>query len=187
MRTRTLLTVTAALSLLILAGCGSGTENGEATEDGAANTQMHGGSEETMDASSPDALAEQTFKLYMQAMQECTEALADNPDSATAVERVTAIRDKYAEQLVAIGKKREALDEQGKMAFDRALFSQMSNNVPPGTFEKYQEVQSPYSTDPNAGKLTNSINIITQYTNFDLLSKQEPEEAQKYGVYKEQE
>lgn len=185
MSKKTLFVSIAIFALLVLAACGGTTEQESATKPEESGTPAANQMEETPEASSPDALAAKTLQLYKDALQDTVNALDDEPEADEAIELVTAIRDKYAPQLVEIGKKRETLDEAGKQAFDSALRISMMQDIPSELYEKYREVQGPYSQHPIAGKLTASINIITQYVNFDLLSKQEPGEAKKYGVYRE--
>lgn len=187
MSKKTLFVSIAIIALLILAACGGTTEQESAVKPEESEAPAANQMEETPEAPTPDSLAAQSFKLFTDALQETVNALTDEPEADKAITLVTAIKDKYAAKLVEIGKQREALDDAGKQAFDSALLRHMMRDIPEELFEKYQEVQGPYSQHPIAGKLTASINIITQYTNFDLLSKQDPDEAKKYGVYKESE
>lgn len=185
MRMRHLCILTAVATLLVYTACGGTTESESAAEPEDAGAQQESGTQETAEVSSPEALAENAYQLYRDALNETVDALADEPEAETTIELVTAIRDKYAAKLVEIGKKRDTLDEAGKGKFDAMLRTHMMYDIPTELYERYRDVQKPYSTHPVAGKLTAAINIITQYTNFDLLSKQEPEEARKYGVFRE--
>jgi hypothetical protein len=45
-----------------------------------------------------------------------------------------------------------------------------------------QAVQRFNSTDPALAKELTSLNVITQYAFFELLQKQEPEEAKRLGI-----
>jgi len=77
---------------------------------------------------------------------------------------------------------REALDESGRSTVDSQINMKMNSLYKAPWYATYNDVQQHYFQDRDFHKVIISFNIITQYASFDLLKKQEPEEAQRLGI-----
>lgn len=179
-KVRILLGITLLSLGLIAGGCG-GTGENAADETEPAETGMEG--EVAAEDTSPEAKAEQAAAIYQQALADTIEAMSGDPQPAddVVIEKVTVIRDENAAKLVEIGKLREKMGEDWGTKFDMALTRAFMQEDFRDLQQEYAELQSNYGRS-DAGAITASINILTQYANFELLRKQAPEEAEKYGV-----
>lgn len=128
----------------------------------------------------PEEIATKVYDLYQQSLLDVVDITRAEKDVRTLKEKLTALKEQYIKKLVALGRKREELDDTGRGAVDTALFKKVSA-LSPDLLEAYQEVREPYfGTD--LGKLLMSFNNITQYANFDLLRLQAPEELERLGI-----
>lgn len=135
-----------------------------------------------MDASTPEGMGTAAGEIYKGALDALVKALESKPEPADAKAKATAIIDGAKTSLVELGKKREALAPADKATFDKAAAAGISS-VSSKTFDAYSAIASHYRTaDREVGNLIGEANTLTQYANFDLLKKQAPKEAEKYGV-----
>lgn len=107
--------------------------------------------------------------------------LADRPDVATAAAELAALKESYVQQLVELGREREALDTSQRAVIDLIVLNAL-NRLPEETLSAYQEAFEFYFDDPEVRDLISDFNIIGQYADFELLREQEPEEAARLGV-----
>jgi hypothetical protein len=119
--------------------------------------------------------------LYVQAYEDVVAVLSVRPEPAAAAAALADLKDSYVGQMLALGHRREALDEAGRAEVDAAIRSSLSA-LPGETFDAYSQASSDYAGDPEVAALIADFNVIGQYANFDLLREQEPEEAARLGV-----
>lgn len=168
--------------MLVAAACGG--DSGETTEPAATSTNRPAPTVTTEAASgttaaelSPTALGDRIGEVYLEAIEDVVAATADRPDGAVAMAALLELKERHIETLVELGRRREALDSEGREAVDGRI-SRALVSVPPDLFEAYMQAQADYrDIDPGVAELITSFNIITQYASFDLLRQQEPEEA----------
>lgn len=130
----------------------------------------------------PASLGQATAKTYRETMSAVVKALAEKPAPADAKKAIQPIIEAAEKKLVEIGKQRESMTAVAKGEFDSAV-SDGIGELPADVFEKFSDLSMHYQTaDRAVGALLTDVNIITQFANFDLLKKQNPEAAKKYGV-----
>lgn len=174
-------TVIAVTSLaLVAAGCG-GSEEGNAAASSAADlgssTTVLASSESTAAQMEPAELGGRIGEMYLRAIEDLVGLLRDRPSGPAALTNLEELKEGYVQDLVALGRLREALSPAERDAVDAAIRA-TSGAISQDLFTEYQEIQADYfPVDAQLAELVSSFNIITQYANFDLLAEQEPEEA----------
>jgi hypothetical protein len=178
----------AALCLPLFVGCGgdSGSDSGKGKADGKK------GGEGAKAAPAQKSWTDQAFDAYEGALKETVALLEDAPPAAEALPKLKAIRDKYVEVLVPLGREREAMDAATRTQAESQLRTKVMDiyNTDPELYKKYQKLCTETyriekaKTDEEKGlnKLLTGMNIITQYAHFDLLKTQEPKEAERLGI-----
>jgi hypothetical protein len=159
--------------------CGGGEEQSVANESAQQPTEKKAEQKAEM---SPKEIGQQVGELYVKTMGELVDLLKDKPDAAEAMSDIETLKEACVTKMVDLGRKREALDEAGRSAVDLEirLKANSLNNDP--IFTSFNDIQQHYFQNRDFHKLVMSFNIITQYAIFDLLKKQEPEEAQRLGI-----
>jgi hypothetical protein len=135
----------------------------------------------TETAMTPAEIGQAVSDLYVQSLQEVSAIAQEAPDAEAAKARLEQLKTEYIQKYVELGRKREALDEAGRSTVDskiRMMFSTVSSDL----FKQYQEAQKLYSGNKDVSDLIASFNVMTQYSIFDLLKKQLPEEAERLGI-----
>ncbi len=135
----------------------------------------------TSDTALPDELGDSIAVLYLAVYDDVITAVEDRPDPAKATTRLTALKDQYIEQLVELGRQREALDPSSRATVDARISSALMG-LPTETLAEYQAAIDDYAGDAELDTLIRSFNIIGQYANFELLREQEPDEATRLGI-----
>ena len=132
---------------------------------------------------SPKELGDKIGAVYLEAMREVTTVVETKPAVADVKAKVEAVKEKYVQQLVELGKQREKLSTQDKATVDGAIrLAVMAVGNEPW-YKSYSEAMEFYfSKDQAFHKLLMSFNIIGQYASFELLKKQEPKEAERLGI-----
>lgn len=166
------------VSLSIFA-CGGGGE-----ESPAVATSDDQAPEKTEQAAemSPTELGQAIADLYEKTMREVTELLQDKPAVADVQSELEAMKEECIQKMVALGKLREALDESARSTVDLQLRMKARSINKEPFYSTYNDIQMHYFQEKDFHKTVLSFNIITQYATFELLKKQEPEEAQRLGI-----
>ena len=189
---RSVLAVVPSLMMLSLAsavaGCGGGDDTGAATTVAAGSgetseTTAAGGSGETEDIATMGgtALATATITAWNDCLDRLTSILEGMPDPATVQPQVEALKEEYIQKFVAYGRQQQTFDEMQL----RLWRIEHGINSPPA-YAGYQTAANAYiadaSTPADFMDLLRDFNILTQYTDFELLKRQEPEEAARLGI-----
>jgi len=163
--------------VLVLAAVACGGKK-EAAAPGAGSTE----SSPSQAPSSPKAMAEAIGDIYVEALTRALDILKDRPEAAAAKPKIQELKEKTIQKLVEFGKKKASLSASDKAVIDSTLGLRI-NTVAGTLFSAYQEAVNYYlSKDTELFNLVGSLNIITQYADFDLLKKQAPEEAKRLGI-----
>jgi hypothetical protein len=131
----------------------------------------------------PKELGDKIGAVYVGSLEAATKLLENKPDAATVLPQVAALREQTIQQLVELGKQREALSTSERANVDNAINSALTSIASAPWYKTYSDL-SQYYFDKNQDlqKALASFNIIGQYANFDLLKQQEPAEAQRLGI-----
>ena len=131
---------------------------------------------------SPKEIGEAVGKLYVKAIEKVVEDLKDKPEVIEAKKKMEELKESYVQKLIVYGKKHEKMNQDEKNTFNRTVLYGI-NKVPRTIFKSYLAIQKYYrKKDRELGNLITTFNAITQYANFELLKKQAPKEAEKYGI-----
>ena len=165
-----------AAGIVALAGCGGQSPTTTTTAGTTTTAPVT-----TAAAADPAALGDEIGVLYLAAYDDLIALLADRPAPADAAAALASLKEQYVQQMVALGHRREALDDAGRAAVDARITAALGS-LPQATYDAYQEAYADYSGDLDVANLIASFNILGQYANFDLLREQAPDEAARLGV-----
>ena len=164
--------MTLVLAAVVMIGCGGAPATETAANDASAPAQPQ----------SPADLGNAAADLYGQAMSELVALLKDKPAPAAVKDQVAQLKEEYVQKLVSLGRQREALGTADRAAADMRVSLGLERAAGP-SFQAYSGIQQHYmSLDNELANQIASLNILTQYFNFDLLKKQSPAEAQRLGL-----
>lgn len=131
----------------------------------------------------PQELGDEIGKVYVGALEEVTKLVENKPAAAEVKAKVEALKEKYIQQLVELGKKREALSEADRKTVTSRLSMALSAMGSAPWYTTFSEAVSYYNKeDSDLSAMLASFNIIGQYAQFELLRQQEPAEAERLGV-----
>jgi hypothetical protein len=171
-----------SLSLLLafaLFSCGGGEESSR--DNLSASPPVERMSEQKEELT-PVEIGQRAGELYAKTMTELVELLKDRPETSVAMPDVEALKDTCVAKMVELGRKREVLDASGKSIVDSQIRMKINSFYNDPVFTSFNDIQQHYFQNRDFHKIVMSFNIITQYANFDLLKKQEPDEAQRLGI-----
>lgn len=179
-----------AVILLVVGALSAGACEGEdaassMTQPAAPSTTDVGASSTSPPTSTPavtpDDLGDQIGEVYLAAFGDVVALLTDRPDPAIAAAELSALKEQYIEELVALGRLREGLSPADRGIVD-ARISAALNRIPADTFAGCQQALTDYESDSESAALIRGFDITGQYANFDLSREQEPEETARLGV-----
>jgi ABC-type glycerol-3-phosphate transport system substrate-binding protein len=130
-----------------------------------------------------EELATAVTDTWTQAMQELVTLLEDKPDTATALPLVQRLKEQYVQRLIALGYQRETLSETDNARANSLELSAFEDLADEPWYASFNTIWSYYSgVDLELANLVASFNNLTQYSDFELLSKQLPQEATRLGI-----
>lgn len=138
-------------------------------------------------AAEPKEIADQVFRIYVDTLSQANTLLEGTPPVSEVASKLDAIKEASVTRLVALGREIAAMNDGDRATVEGAVSSAISmmTYVPETktVYAGYQAVWAAYSKDDKDFFQTiKSLNILTQYAFFDLLRKQEPDEADRLGV-----
>jgi hypothetical protein len=164
---------------LVVFACGGGEEKSTSTDSSVQPAEKKAEQKAEM---SPAEIGQQVGELYFKTMGEVVELLKEKPEVSEVSAKVETMKEDCVAKLVELGKKRESLNETGRAAVDSQINMKVNSLYNDPVFASFNDIQQHYFQDQDFHKVVMSFNIITQYAIFDLLKKQEPEEAQRLGI-----
>jgi hypothetical protein len=167
------------LTAFVVFACGGGEEG--TMEDQSASQPMEEKAEQKAEMT-PAEIGQKVREIYVKTMGDLVELLKDKPEASAVMSDVETLKQHCVQELVELGRKREALDAAGRSTVDSQIRMNMSSFNKDPVFTSFNELQQHYFQERDFHELVLSFNIITQYANFDLLKKQAPEEAQRLGI-----
>jgi hypothetical protein len=134
-------------------------------------------------AQTPQELGDEIGKVYVGALEDVAQLVADKPPAAEVKTRVAELKEQVIQQLVALGKKREAMSAADRKTVTARISMALGNIGSADWYTKYSEAVSHYNKeDSELSTMLASFNIIGQYAQFELLKQQEPKEAERLGI-----
>ncbi|HEY5639783.1 MAG TPA: hypothetical protein VIW01_07000 [Dehalococcoidia bacterium] len=166
------------VALTAFAAC-SGSDDG----DGATTAPTESNTPAPASDADPEALAREMIDLYV----EMNGRLADLIEQDLVVEdlapEIAALKDEYIAIFVATGYQREAMSAEDVSSFNTTALIALNAE----SFEHQDALNELVSELNSAGENDlaseiTSLNILTQYAQFELLWEQEPEEAERLAL-----
>jgi len=176
--TKIFLPLLLGLALLFSACGGGGGENSAAVQESETQEAAAPAKKEM----SPSEMGETIGEIYIEALQDIVELLKDKPEASTIRPQVEVLKEKYVQELVALGRLKESLSDSEKSVVNSRVTQKAYSIGKEPWYAAFNEIQQHYFSDQEFHKLVISFNIITQYADFELLKKQEPEEAVRLGI-----
>lgn len=132
----------------------------------------------------PDAFAEAAFNLYNQSIISLFELVGSKPEITEELrEKVAKHKAATIDEMVKLGHARAKMNEEDQRSCSARLerkTAQVSrepwNGVMNDAVPHYRKIDRAFADE------LASFNIITQYSQFELLKKQLPSEAQRLGI-----
>ena len=131
----------------------------------------------------PQELGDEIGKVYVGALEDVSKLVANKPAAAEVKTKVAELKEQVIQQLVELGKKREAMSAADRQTVTARISMALSNIGSADWYAKYSEAVSYYNKeDSDLSGMLASFNIIGQYAQFELLKQQEPQEAERLGI-----
>lgn len=165
------LTASIFLSILLAAGCG-----GEAADGADEN------SDRVEVITDPEALGNRVADIYEEMYADLNGLVSQGLSAEEVWPELTAMKEDYISQFVELGAVREGMTEGQKQTINLTINSRFYN-LDMDVFNSVNDAIIFYRDQDNS--LSNEIsqmNILTQYSDYELLRQQEPEEAARLGI-----
>lgn len=166
------------LALLVIVGMAVSSCGGNGPKPGAEDVAVEVKSKEL----TPVEVGEKISNLYSQALEEVGAIVKDSPPASEVGPALAQLKEKYVQELVELGKKREAMEDADRSKVDLNIRIGLQALYGEPVYTAYSEAVTKYFPDEVVRELLADFNIITQYANFELLKQQEPEEAARLGI-----
>jgi len=152
---------------------------------GCNNGQTNAKSGQKMKKFSTLEWAGEVYAIYEDSYNQLDVLLGQKPDfTPKLTEEVKAIKASVIEKMLSLGKIRAGWNEADQKTSSDQLGVKIFNiSRNPAWPRVNNEARIYYAKiDPEIAVLISSFNIITQYSQFELLKKQEPLEAERLGI-----
>lgn len=159
------------LSFLLAGGCGGEAENGT---DIAV--------EQAEEPADPEALGNRIADAYVEMYYELNELLSRELDPEQLWPELTDLKEEYISHFLEMGAVHEEMSDQQKAVVSSTTLSRFYNmdtevlNSVNDAIIRYRQLDNDLANE------ISDFNILTQYTFWDLLREQEPEEAARLGI-----
>ncbi len=153
---------------------------------GCNNGQTNTKSDQKMKKLSTLEWAGEVYAVYEDSYNQLDVLLGQMPAYTPKLkEDAKAIKSLAIEKFTSFGKMRAEWSEADQQTSSDQLSAKIFNiSRNPAWMRVGNEARMHYAKeDPELATLLNSINIITQYAQFELLKKQEPVEAERLGIH----
>lgn len=129
----------------------------------------------------PVTASEKAFVLYLEGLTEVADIVENNKSDDARMEKLAALKESIIQKMVEIGKVVDAWEENEKSAYRNGLVRKMGT-IDMDLYNRYVAAEREVRENKPLRKLLREVNIITQYSQFELLKAQEPEEAERLGI-----
>jgi hypothetical protein len=159
------------LFFLIAGGCGGEAENGT---DVAV--------EQVSEPVDPEALGNRIADEYVEMYYDLDELLSRELDTEQLWPELTDLKEEYISRFLEMGAVHEEMSDQEKAVVSSTTWSRF-NRMDTKVLNSVNDAIIRYrQLDNDLANEISDFNILTQYTFWDLLREQEPEEAARLGI-----
>jgi hypothetical protein len=132
---------------------------------------------------SASELADTVIATWVECMQKLSVILEDRAPVSLVQPQVEQLKEEYIQKFVELGRQRETLSQAEKDDANSQEWLALSSSAEEPWYLSYQSLYDFYAAkDVEFANLLGGFHILTQYSDFELLKKQEPEEAARLGV-----
>jgi hypothetical protein len=161
---------------MLVAACGGSGDDDAPESDGASTTAP------ASDAG-PEDLAREMVGRYEEMNEMLLALIEQDLPAADLAPEIAALKDDYIDIFVAMGHQREAMSDEEVASFNSTALLALND-----VSQEHIDAMNALLTELNAageydlaGEI-NSLNILTQYAQFELLWGQDPEEAERLDL-----
>ena len=152
---------------------------------GCGKTESNSNSNNETEKITPEKWADKVYSVYEKAIIKLDEIIGNKPLlSEELKKKVLDLKNSIIDELVILGKERDKMSELDQKLSSAKLslkLERISSN--PSWSRTINDARSFYfKFDPDFANIIAKFNIITQYSQFELLKKQEPKEAERLGI-----
>lgn len=166
-------------AVLIIFGCSNPeTNSSENLNSDNSETVV----EDDVDLNDPVVLAQEIGENYQNAISELFDILEGNPEVEVLRPKVESLKEKYVDIFFEFGAYHEKMNEVDRAKVSSILISFMYGLDMEKLDSIFILINYYRPMDNELANEISSFNIITQYSFYDLLIKQEPEEAKRLGI-----
>lgn len=159
------------LFLLIAGGCGGEAENGTDVSV-----------EQVSEPVDPEALGNRIADEYVEMYYDLDELLSRELDIEELWPELTDLKEEYISRFLEMGVVNEEMSDQQKAVVSSTTWSRF-NSMDTEVLNSVNDAIIRYrQLDNDLANEISDFNILTQYTFWDLLREQEPEEAARLGI-----
>ena len=130
-----------------------------------------------------ESLADAVVQTWSDCMQQLVALLEDRPEASAVMSDVQALKESTIQSFVALGHQRETLSDSDKAEANALELAALQELADETWYVSYNDLWSHYAADDlEFGNILAAFNILTQYSDFELLKQQLPDEAARLGV-----
>ena len=164
---------------LIISGCSSPETNSSENQSSDISETIV---EDDIDLNDPVVLGQEIGENYQNAISELFDILEGNPEVEVLRPKVISLREKYIEIFFKLGAYHEAMNETDRAKVSSTVLRSYYDIDREKLDSIFVLITYYRSMDNDLANYISDFNIITQYSFYDLLIKQEPEEAKRLGI-----
>jgi len=152
---------------------------------GCGKNESNSNSNSETEKISPEKWADKVYSVYEKAIIKLDEIIGNKPPiSESLKKKVLELKNSIIDEMILLGKERDKMNELDKKLSSAKLslkLDRIASN--PSWSRTINDARSFYfKLDPDFANMISKFNIITQYSQFELLKKQEPKEAERIGI-----
>jgi hypothetical protein len=176
------LVVAASCAALAASGCA-----GELPVKGQSTSTISVGPTTSTTEPARVELARQVAATWAEAIQKLIPLLQGTPPLASIQPQVTQLKEEYVQKLFALGRQIAALSADDQQAvYDRTM-DILSSDANTDWFTNYSKLYDQYAAGSDQASqdfavLLSTFNMLTEYSFFDVLKAEDPDEATRLGV-----
>lgn len=136
----------------------------------------------SVSAASPDQLGMSIADDYEAMLEEVNALTADRGPAAAVAPAVAEVKERYIREFVAYGEARAGMSPQERWQLDGVLASRSMALAGDPKYEGLLASIKHYKGDKELREELTSLIILTQYSDYELLKKQTPDEARRLGI-----
>lgn len=143
---------------------------------------LYGSEKQNEEVLNGETLGKLISENFIEMNKELVEILKNEADLEIIEERALELKEKYIKIYVELGREKLTLSESEQKKSDRILRETFFNYDREAFDYINKRMREIWETDNSLADLIAEFNVLTQYADFDLLKRQNPDEAERLGI-----